>query len=205
VQLVERVSVSDVALADVSPSAQAVIGQVEDAITSIRWPPGAASFTIHAESGKKRGMGNGVVPIKTVFVEQLTALGWMAEAPFPLEASGGGSKFGPVDVTTTADGKQFVVEWETGNISSSHRSMNKLALGLLEGAIAGGLLIVPSNKLAPFLTDRIGNIGELRPYLPLWRSVVGARGYLGIFVVEHDATSTEVPRIKKGTDGRAVN
>ena len=195
---------SDLKLADASPQIQAAISQVENAIQGIRWPPGADVFTIHAQSGKKSGEGNGVGPIKAAFVEQLTAFGWQPEAPFPLEATGGGSRFGPMDVSKMVDGKQFIVEWETGNISSSHRSMNKMALGLLENAIAGGLLIVPSNKLAPFLTDRIGNIGELRPYLPLWRAVAKTSGYLGIFVVEHDFESTDVPKIRKGTDGRAL-
>jgi hypothetical protein len=67
-----------------------------------------------------------------------------------------------------------------------------------------GILVVPSNVLAPYLTDRIGNIGELRPYFPLWSSYGGARGALRIVVVEHDAIDRNVPRIPKGTDGRAL-
>jgi hypothetical protein len=94
-------------------------------------------------------------------------------------------------------------EWETGNISSSHRSLNKMCLGLLKGAIKAGMLVVPSRQLYPFLTDRIGNIAELEPYFDLWRSTQCAEGVLDIVVIEHDATSMNVPRIPKGTDGRA--
>jgi hypothetical protein len=56
-----------------------------------------------------------------------------------------------------------VIEWETGNISSSHRSMNKLCLALMSSQIEVGVLIVPSRALYPHLTDRIGNWMELSP------------------------------------------
>ena len=95
-------------------------------------------------------------------------------------------------------------EWETGNISSSHRSMNKMCLGLLTQKIIGGFLVVPSKKLYPYLTDRIGNFPELEPYLPLWKSIPCDEGILEIIVIEQDAESFDVPRIPKGTDGRAI-
>lgn len=95
------------------------------------------------------------------------------------------------------------LEWETGNISSSHRSLNKMCLGLLQGAIKAGILVVPSRALYPYLTDRIGNIAELEPYFPVWSATPCEEGILEIVVIEHDATSDTVPRIPKGTDGRA--
>lgn len=83
------------------------------------------------------------------------------------------SNFGGFDfVTTTGGGKKVAIEWETGNISSSHRSMNKLAMALQSGAIQIGVLIVPSRDLYDHLTDRTGNIGELSGYLPLWTGMV---------------------------------
>ncbi|MDD4998442.1 MAG: hypothetical protein PHI99_09840, partial [Syntrophales bacterium] len=39
-------------------------GQIYQAIKSIEWPPGCGSFTLRNESGKKRGQGSGVKPIK---------------------------------------------------------------------------------------------------------------------------------------------
>ena len=79
-----------------------------------------------------------------------------------------------------------------------------MALGLLKGLLAGGILIVPSRKLYNYLTDRVGNISELEPYLDLWCSIPSKEGVLEVIVVEHDAESTNVPRIPKGTDGRAL-
>jgi len=95
-------------------------------------------------------------------------------------------------------------EWETGNISSSHRALNKLFLTMKETATIGSFLVVPSNRLKVYLTDRIGNIGELEPYFPLWRDLTGITGALRIIVVAHDAESFDVPKIPKGTDGRAL-
>ena len=69
----------------------------------------------------------------------------------------------------------------------------------------GSFLVVPSNEMKKYLTDRIGNIGELQPYFPLWKSLTGIKGALRIIVVEHDEISYEVPKIPKGKDGRAID
>ena len=99
----------------------------------------------------------------------------------------------------------MAIEWETGNISSSHRSLNKMALGLMRGTIAAGILVVPSRELYRYLTDRVGNMQELEPYLDLWKSIPCTfGGILQVIAIEHDSTSTKVPRILKGTDGRAL-
>ncbi len=131
---------------------------------------------------------------------------WTTESPIALDGIVGGSCFGPMDAAKVfpGEGLPFMVEWETGNISSSHRSMNKLALGLLRGVVSGGVLVVPSRALYPYLTDRIGNVGELEPYFGLWASVHVERGVLAVVVVEHDRLSTDVPQIPKGTSGLAL-
>lgn len=180
------------------------LSEIRLAISKLVWPPGSNSFTIHPESGKKSGQGNGVRPLRDAFVVEMEILGWKPERPFPSVSQDEGAKFGAIDLSKFFDDRPFVVEWETGNISSSHRSMNKMALGLLSEAILAGVLVVPSQSLARFLTDRIGNVRELRPYIPLWMSIPIKSGYLGIIVVEQDGESLEVPRIKKGTDGRAL-
>jgi hypothetical protein len=95
-------------------------------------------------------------------------------------------------------------EWETGNISSSHRSLNKLALGLMRGDIQAGVLVVPSRVMYPYLTDRVGNVEELRWYFPLWEATPCNNGVLEIIVIEQDAESLSVPKIPKGTDGLAA-
>jgi len=107
-----------------------------------------------------------------------------------------------------ADTWRAVIEWETGNISSSHRSMNKLCLALMAGQIEVGVLIVPSRALYPHLTDRIGNWMELSPYLHFWKKA-GAhvkKGLLAVTVVEHDELTDDasVPYIGQGRDGRSA-
>lgn len=188
---------------ETSPGGHHALAEIRSAISNLHWPPGSGKFTIYPESGKKRGEGSGVRPIRDMFVEELKKLGWRAEAPFPVETELS-ARFGAMDAAKTFDNDLFMVEWETGNISSSHRSMNKLAIGIVKGAIAGGVLIVPTRGLAQYLTDRIGNLRELEPYFDLWGSVETDRGFLAIFAVEHDATSMDVPRIRKGTDGRSL-
>lgn len=119
------------------------------------------------------------------------------------------SDFGGFDlVTQGADGTNIAIEWETGNISSSHRSMNKLAIALGAGIIQVGVLILPSRLLYEHLTDRIGNIGELSGYLSMWEGLKSnvERGLLAITVVEHDELTDDeaFPFLKVGMDGRAA-
>ncbi len=171
------------------------------AISRVSWPPGSKKFTIHPESGKKSGEGNGVKPIKTELMSELEAKGWKLEEPLDVAIL---KRPGKLDAVLYTKYGPVALEWETGNISSSHRALNKMALGLLKGVLACGILIVPSRKLYKYLTDRVGNISELEPYLDLWRAIPCSQGVLEVVVVEHDAESTSVPRIPKGTDGRAL-
>lgn len=84
--------------------------------------------------------------------------------------------------------------------------MNKLVLGLIHRAVMGCFLVLPSRALYPYLTDRIGNMAELRAYLPLWSAATAKveEAALRIYAVEHDATASDAPLIPKGTDGRAL-
>lgn len=194
------------------PVWERISGNLREAIEAIHWPPDASIFTIHPQSGKKRGQGNGVRPIRDAFVLELESLGWKREQAYPRGERGeeeNEKKFWPGAFDAWLDLSQeglppFVVEWETGNISSSHRAMNKMAMAVMAGKLSGGVLVLPTRGLYKYLTDRVGNYRELEPYFPLWSSLQIASGYLGVIAVEHDATSTEVPRIKKGTDGWAL-
>ena len=171
------------------------------AIRGVVWPSGSAKFTIYPQSGKKRGEGNGVKPIKNGLMLQLKDLGWDLEVPLEISSP---HRPGKLDAVFHTLHGPVAVEWGTGNISSSHRALNKMTLGLLKGKLACGTLIVPSRKFYKFLTDRVGNFQELEPYLDVWRSIPHEEGVLEVVEVEHDAESYEVPRIPKGTDGRAL-
>lgn len=199
--------VEDIALIDQNryPWTEQSLDEVRAAIAMVRHPPGGPDFAIYPESGKKSRQGSGVGPIRKLFISAIEAFGWEQEAAFPLKTkSDDSSQLGKMDASKRfRGGPPFVVEWETGNISSSHRAMNKMCVGLQRGVLSGGVLVVPSAALSGYLTDRVGNVRELRPYLPFWKDTSLDRGYLGVIVVEHDRTDLAVERIVKGTDGRA--
>jgi restriction endonuclease BamHI len=174
--------------------ADADLEQVRSVIPGIHWPPGSGSFTINPTPD-----GNGVVPIKDAFALGLRGLKWTMEvAPF---AKGGP---GPFDAAKEREGAWATfVEWETGNISSSHRSLNRLVLALMQGIAYQGVLALPDGNLYRFLTDRTGNWRELSMYADVYRRLdVGGR--LVVVVVSYDALDPSVDRIGKGTDGRAL-
>jgi hypothetical protein len=170
--------------------------EIREAISLIVHPPGTASFTINPAKH-----GNGVKPIKEACTIALKErFGWRLETSIKYATRSPGK----VDATKVLDNHLFALEWETGNISSSHRAINKMVLGLLRGVFLGAVLVLPSRKLYPYLTDRIGNYEELEPYFDVWRAVQLEEGFLAIFVIEHDRIDSDVARITKGTDGRAL-
>lgn len=176
-------------------------GHITKAIKNVHWPPNSKSFTLYDQSGKKRNEGNGVKPIKNACMKYLKTKNWSLETPVNIASR---IRPGPMDATFPVKNKLFCAEWETGNISSSHRAINKMALGILRGQLIGGVLILPTRDMYRYLTDRVGNYAEIAPYFPLWKSLNVKNGYLAVIAVEHDKVSKKVPRIPKGTDGRAL-
>ncbi len=174
-----------------------ILSETYDAIQSITWPDGSDNFTLFPE--KK---ANGVVPIKKNFVKYLEDKGWKSEYRMKIASR---LRPGPVDsVKFLPENRYFAVEWETGNISSSHRALNKMAIGLLDGVIEGGILILPSRDMYQYLTDRVGNFAEIEPYFNVWKNLQLSSGLLAVIEIEHDELSKNVPPIRKGTDGRAL-
>lgn len=175
---------------------QAVFNEIRDAISKVVWPLGSQYFSI-----KPVKKGNGVKPIKNGCMIHLESLGWRLEERLLISS---GMRPGPLDaVKTLPDGRLLALEWETGNISSSHRALNKMTLGILQGALAGGILILPSRKMYNFLTDRIGNFQEIEPYFPQLKRPDISNGFLAVIEIEHDLEDQNSPLIPKGTDGWA--
>lgn len=176
---------------------------INAAIEAIVWPQGSQHFTIKPDVGKKSGQGNGVVPIKKGLQEKLSALGWELEKSLNIA---NGRRCGKIDAVKLCNESYVCLEFETGNISSAHRSLNKLKLGLMKGIIKAGVLAVPTRALYRYLTDRVANFEELEAYLDVWRDPKGliADGILQIIPIEHDDIDENAPRIAKGTDGRAL-
>lgn len=199
-KIVKEVSLIQCGEFATSRSWKATRASVHKAIREVDWPPRSGTFTIYPESGKKRGEGNGVTPIKNGLMVELRRQGWVTEASAKNAA---GASLGSFDALLETQSGPVILEWETGNVSSSHRSLNKMAMLLNKGKIAAGILVVPSRRFAAFLTDRIGNAEELEPYFDFWSAVPCNSGILELAVIEHDAESLKVPRIPKGTDGRS--
>ena len=175
--------------------------EIVTAIQHIQWPPNSGSFTLYDQPGKKRGEGSGVKPIKEACMLHLRSLGWELETTVDIATL---KKPGPMDATRKVGNKLFCVEWETGNISSTHRALNKMALGILKGLLIGGVVILPTRAMYKYLTDRVGNFPEIEPYFPLWKALPVKDGLLAVVAIEQDAVSKSVPRMLKGTDGRAL-
>ena len=179
---------------------QQIETEISNAIHCIKNPENADGFYLFNE--KK---SNGVVPIKNAFIQHLDSCGWKNEHICEAEI-----KSRKIDSTKKLpNGKFFGVEWETGNISSSHRALNRLTLAIRDGLLEGGALVLPSRSMYEYLTDRVGNFQEIESYLPLWSDQSYAfetrrqGAVIKIFEIEHDGLSDQVPRISKGTDGRA--
>lgn len=180
-----------------SPVFTELIRHIQEAIVKVTWPTDSNIFTLNPVK-----QSNGVKPIKTNCMIHLAEQGWKLEHRMSL---GSRIKPGPIDaVYRLGNGKHFAVEWETGNISSSHRAINKLAIGLLDDVLAGGILVLPSRRMYTYLTDRIGNYAEIEPYFPVWKNLNLDAGYLAVIEIEHDELSTDAPFIPKGTDGMAL-
>ena len=87
--------------------------RIHGAVRRCSWPPGSKKFTIYPENGKKRGEGNGVVPIKNEFIRKLRRLGWTIEGPAKNHL---GQDLGDFEAVLPGPHGQVVVEWEAGNI-----------------------------------------------------------------------------------------
>lgn len=172
---------------------QEVIKSIEKPV----WPPGGTTFTIR--EGKNE---NGVVPIKEgCYIQLEDVFDWYREKELTVLKQEK-QKGGPIDVykefTTNGNVLRVGLEFETGNISSAHRSMNKIALGLSRSELDLGMILLPIKALAYHLTDRISNFEELEPYFEL----MSGRPFICIgFDADKVSSSEDIPYIPKGKDG----
>lgn len=175
---------------------QQVYHEVKTSICSPIWPINSTIFTIN---NSKKNI-NGVVPIKELCYTLLEdTYNWYREKPLDVLKMEK-KKGGPIDVykefIENNDLKRVGMEFETGNISSAHRSMNKLLLGLKRGELDLAVILMPVKQLAYYLTDRVTNFEELEPYFEL------TEGQPFIFIgFNSEAYDPNVPLIPKGSDG----
>jgi len=179
-----------------APQIETALEEVRQAIRAVDWPKGSGTFSILPQK-----QANGVKPIKVNFVSYLRDHGWLLEHKMNITGEG---HPGPIDAAKQiVESQYFALEWETGNISSSHRALNTMVVGIQKKILVAGVLILPSRSLYKYLTDRIGNYQEIEPYFSVWQRIQVKEGLLMVMEIEHDETSPTVPRIPKGTDGGA--
>lgn len=199
--------------------------QILESIEEVHWPPGSNQFVIRPVEE-----ANGVSPITERFENNLDSKeGWKSTGrkhfKSVLEDRGMLDNVldkleeyyeDPEDIisspwfdgakSTTFNGEDrlIAVEWETGNISSSHRSLNRITLGLITGILTAGVVILPTRDMYQYLTDRVGNYPELEPYFLIWELLESEveNGIIEVIAVEHDQTG-DVPPVGKMTDGMA--
>jgi hypothetical protein len=193
-QIIEKKFLFDYGDFSISPEFSQIMIEIESAIKSVTWGHNEY-FLINPVK-----LGNGVTPIKKPFINFLKEKDWKTEYRLNYSTS---LKPGPLDAVKFIDNEVIALEWETGNVSSSHRALNKLALGIINGKISVGVLIVPTKNFARFLTDRIGNWEELSSYFPLYNNISLSNGSLIIIGINYDDVSLDSPIIPKGSDGNS--
>lgn len=155
----------------------------------------SGEFTIN--SSKKNC--NGVVPVKEGIYHRLEVYyEWFREKPLAYFEDA--QKGGPIDVYKEFGDRAHPfnvgLEFETGNISSAHRSMNKLCMGIKHGDLQMAFLIMPIKRLAYYLTDRVSNYEELAPYFGLLDDFP-----IVVFGFDADHYDPTAPLLAKGRDG----
>lgn len=178
-----------------SPELKLALTEIEQAVTKVVWPLNTMEFSLNPTR-----KGNGVKPIKNACMDHLKRKGWSLEERLQITLE---QRPGPIDAVKQCGSGKIALEWETGNISSSHRAINKMMLGMLERKIIAGILVLPSRNMYSYLTDRVGNFQELQPYFSVYKNFNIQDGYLAIVEIEHDTLDEKAPLIPKGTDGRA--
>ena len=146
---------------------------------------------------------NGVVPLKESCYRMLEEVyGWYLEKPLVILSEKGG----PIDVYKAfqdeRDEFRVGIEFETGNISSAHRSMNKLSLGVSSSELDLAVLLMPMHRLSYYLTDRVSNYEELKPYFPLVKDIPFIM--IGFDVESYSSTADFLPKGRDGMSNRSV-
>ncbi len=88
------------------------------------------------------------------------------------------------------------LEFETGNVASVHRSLNKLSLGVDAHELDLMVLVLPVFNLSYYLTDRSANYEEIAGYFRLYNN----RPFIA-FGFDAEEYDPSFPVFEKGNDG----
>lgn len=194
---IEKLFVSAAAkcLIETNPSAAKAYEEIQLSIIK-NVTPGSAHFILNNTSKNC----NGVVPIKEKCYQILEEIfGWYREKPL-IYFRENAQKGGPIDVYkefgTDAPFFKAGLEFETGNISSAHRAVNKLRVGIDRKELDLAMLMMPIKKMSYYLTDRVSNYEELEPYFILLAEVPFI-----VFGFDAEEYNPDAPLLPKGKDG----
>jgi hypothetical protein len=181
------ITVSAAALIHENRTAEQAYNEVIDSISSI---------TSRINNSSKNC--NGVMPLKDNCYQKLeNDYLWFREKPLEYFHEQR-EKGGPIDVYKEFENPftRVGLEFETGNISSAHRAMNKLSVGIKQHELDLAVLIMPVARLSYYLTDRVSNYEELEPYYILLEEYPFI--ILGFDAEQYINTT---PLLPKGPDG----
>lgn len=148
--------------------------------------------------------GNGVVRIKDGCYRILEErFDWYREKPLHAFKKRGG----PIDAYKEFPGEfaapfRVGLEFETGNVSSAHRAMNKLLVGIKSEELDMGMLMLPMKTMYDYLTGRTANYEEIEPYFTLLKDVPFI--VFGFAPDRYDANAPFLPKGKEGMSKRSI-
>lgn len=149
---------------------------------------------------------NGVGPVKEMCYQILEEQYlWFREKPLTYFHDDV-QKGGPIDVYkefgSGKDSFKVGLEFETGNVSSAHRSMNKLCVGIKKQELDMAILMMPIKQMSFYLTDRVSNYEEVEPYLFLHDDIPFV--VFGFDAEEYSLTEPPLPKGKDGMSPRTI-
>jgi len=186
------------------PALKRAYFEITKSIKSVTWPTGSSKCTIN---NSEKNI-NGVVPLKeSCYVMLEKNYNWLREKSLKVLKEEK-KKGGPIDVYKEFTGssafalKRVGLEFETGNISSAHRSLNKLLLGLNRKELDLSVIMMPVKTLAYYLTDRVTNYEELEPYFENVKR--SAFIFIGFAAEAYDPSAPIIPKGPDGMSKRSV-
>ena len=146
------------------------------AIGRVSWPPGSGKFTIYPESGKSRGCGNGVKPIKSELMTELAAKGWKLEEPLAIAVL---KRPGDLDAVLETKHGPVAVEWEVAvNFDWRETPLNSLEppLRMVRQPILINCKIYAPTRMKHTAAATTRQLRTSPAVLLRWRQNTGAHG-----------------------------
>jgi len=216
-KIVEHITLGDNLRKKQQRTLSTLRNEVMQAIRGVDHPRGSGELIICPRSDSKH-FPNGVKPMQTLYSAMMKEHDFISEYRWPDKVKHPsalkknprvrdwiarhvmrGNAPGAIDHFKVIDGLRVGVEWETGYVGSTHRTVNRLLRGIIEGVIEAGILVVPDRALQMHCTDRSANFEEFEGYMAMWELILILlrHGHLEVIVVSYDRLDPSVPYLPK--------